>query len=32
MTLRVKKSEIDAFANGKLNQEEFRNKVKVLVY
>lgn len=32
MTLRAKKSDIDSFANGKLNLEEFRNKVKVLVY
>jgi hypothetical protein len=32
MTLRVKKSDIDALAKGKLNEEEFRKKVLVQVY
>lgn len=32
MTLRVKKSDIDAFAKGKLDAEEFRKKVGVQVY
>jgi len=32
MTLRAKKSDIDAFAKGKLDAEEFRKKVAVQVY
>ncbi|HEY0549593.1 MAG TPA: hypothetical protein VGF13_08325 [Verrucomicrobiae bacterium] len=32
MTLRAKKTDIDAFAKGKLNAEEFRKKVSVQVY
>jgi UDP-N-acetylglucosamine:LPS N-acetylglucosamine transferase len=32
MTLRAKKSDVDAFAKGKLKPEEFRKKVSVQVY
>jgi len=32
LTIRAKKSDIDAFANGKLDLNEFRNKVKMLAY
>jgi len=32
MTLRVKKSDVDAFAKGKIKSEEFRKKVSVQVY
>lgn len=32
MTLRAKKSDIDAFANGKLAEDEFRKKVTVQIY
>jgi hypothetical protein len=32
LTIRAKKSDIDAFSKGKLNLEEFRNKVAVLLY
>jgi hypothetical protein len=32
MTLRAKKSDVDAFAKGKLKSEEFRKKVSVQVY
>lgn len=32
LTIRARKSDIDAFANGKLNPKEFRNKVEMLVY
>lgn len=32
MTLRVRKSDVDAFAKGKMKSEEFRKKVSVQVY
>ncbi len=32
MNLRVKKSDVDAFAKGKMKTEEFRKKVSVQVY
>ena len=32
MTIRVKKSDVDAFSKGKLNLQEFQNKAKVAVY
>ena len=32
MTLRVKKSDVDAFANGKIDLNDFRNKVSVAIY
>lgn len=32
MTIRVKKSDIDDFAKGKLNMEAFRKKAKILAY
>jgi hypothetical protein len=32
MTLRVKKADVDAFAKGKLNADEFRKKAAVTVY
>lgn len=32
MTLRAKKADIDAFANGKLAEDEFRKKVTVQIY
>ena len=32
LTIRAKKSDIDSFAKGKLNLEEFRNKAAILLY
>jgi hypothetical protein len=32
LSIRAKKSDIDAFANGKLNLEEFRKKAAILIY
>lgn len=32
MTIRAKKSDIDDFAKGKLNADEFRSKARILVY
>jgi hypothetical protein len=32
MTIRVKKSDVDAFAEGEFNFEEFRQKVQILMY
>jgi hypothetical protein len=32
MTVRVKKSDVDAFAGGELDSDEFRQKVQVLMY
>lgn len=32
LTIRSKKSDIDAFASGKLDLDEFRNKVKIVAY
>ena len=32
LTMRVKKADVDEFANDKLDFEKFRDKVKILMY
>jgi hypothetical protein len=32
LTIHAKKSDIDAFAKGKINSDEFRKKASVLIY
>ena len=32
MTIRVKKSDVDAFAQGKLSPDEFRDKASIATY